>query len=154
MCWNIFMLKWNHCKEVSVGNILNEYVIVGMNVINHHPIVFFLYVCQYSALSIYHGNISLKISWKTLHSSPVRVRYGVSFMNAKSGRSWIDVSVVLCVLSCYKWAGYIESAKYVLLYKNPEGIKLVQCMYLVYCTPHPDMKYYFTNKDIFIYLQI
>ena len=38
----------------------------------------------YSALSIYRGHISLNISRKTRHSSPVRVRYGVSFVNTKS----------------------------------------------------------------------
>ena len=154
MTWNILMLMWNHCTKVFVGNISNEYVIIGIYIINHHPIVLFLYVCQYSALSIYRGNISLKISWKTLQSSPVRGGYGVSFINAKSGQSWIDVSVVLYVLSCYKWPWYIESAKHVLLYININGIKLVQCMYLVYCTPYPDMKCNVTNKNIFIYLQI
>ena len=63
----------------------------------------------YSALSIYRGHVSLKISRTTPHSSPVRARYGVPFENAKSGQSRIIVNVVLCVLSCYRWPRYIES---------------------------------------------
>ena len=35
----------------------------------------------------------LKISQKTPHSSPMRARYGVSFANAKTGRSCIIVNV-------------------------------------------------------------
>ena len=42
---------------------------------------------EYSALSIYHGHIFLKISLKTPHSSPMTASYGVSFLNAKSSRS-------------------------------------------------------------------
>ena len=52
----------------------------------------------YNALSIYRGHISLDISRKTSHSSPVRARYGVSFVNAESGGSCIIVNVVLCVI--------------------------------------------------------
>ena len=37
---------------------------------------------NYSALYIYRGHFSLYNSWKTSHSSPVRARYGVSFMSA------------------------------------------------------------------------
>ena len=66
----------------------------------------------YSVLSIYRGHISLKISRKTPHSSPMRARYGVFFVNAKSGRSCIIVTVVLCVWSGYRWQWYIESLKY------------------------------------------
>ena len=63
----------------------------------------------YNALSIYRGHISLNISPKTPHSSPpVRARYGVSFMNAKYGRSCAVVTVVLCALSCYRWSRYIK----------------------------------------------
>ena len=35
--------------------------------------------------------------------------YGVSFVDAKFDRSCIILSIVLCVLSCYKWPRYIES---------------------------------------------
>ena len=34
------------------------------------------------------------------------------FVNAKSGRSYIIVSVVLCVISCYRWPRHIESLEY------------------------------------------
>ena len=47
-------------------------------------------------------SFSLKISRKTPHSSPMRVSYGVSFVNAKPGRSFTIVAVVLCVLSDYR----------------------------------------------------
>ena len=52
---------------------------------------------RYSALSIYH--FCLKISRKISHSSPVRARYGVLFVNAKPGRSFTIVTVILCVSS-------------------------------------------------------
>ena len=32
--------------------------------------------------------------------------------NAKSGRSYIIVSVVLCVISCYRWPWHIDSLEY------------------------------------------
>ena len=67
---------------------------------------------QYRALLIYCHHISLEISWKTLHSSPVRVRYGVSFVNGKFGQSCFIVTIALCVLSCYRWPRYIESLYY------------------------------------------
>ena len=55
-------------------------------------------------LSIYCSHISLQISQKTSHSSPVSMQYGVSFVNSKSGCwSCVNVTVDLWVLSCYKW---------------------------------------------------
>ena len=53
--------------------------------------------CSYSALSVYRGHISLNISRKTIHSSPVKSRYGVSFLFAKSGRSVQDISKFISV---------------------------------------------------------
>ena len=64
---------------------------------------------SYSALSKYLGHISFTISRKTTHSSAVRVRYWVLFVNAKSDRSCIVVAVVLCVLLWYRWMRYSES---------------------------------------------
>ena len=64
---------------------------------------------QYNTLSMYCGNISLKISREAPRSSPVRARNGVSFVNAKSGRSCFTVTAVLCVLSCYRWNRCIKS---------------------------------------------
>ena len=52
----------------------------------------------YSALSIYCGHYSLTISRKTHHSSPVRARYGVSFVDTKSGRTFTIVTIVVYVL--------------------------------------------------------
>ena len=58
---------------------------------------------RYSARFIYHGHISLKISRKTPNSITMRARYGVMFMNTKSGQSCIIVTLVVCALSCYRW---------------------------------------------------
>ena len=68
----------------------------------------YFWFVEYNALSIYRGPISLQISRKTPHSSPVRARYGMSFVNAKSVRCLIIVTIVLCVLSCCRWPRYIE----------------------------------------------
>ena len=65
-----------------------------------------------SALSIYPYHISFKISRKIPHSSPVRVSYGMLFVNAKSFWICIIITFVLCVLSCYRWPRFIESLKY------------------------------------------
>ena len=48
---------------------------------------------KYSALSIYRGHFSLKSSWKTPHSLPVRARYGVSFVIEMSDRSFTNGTV-------------------------------------------------------------
>ena len=67
-------------------------------------------------------DISGKMSRKTTHSSPVRARYWVSFVNAKSDRSCIIVPVVLCVLSCYRWPRwYIQSLEYIITCTSGKG---------------------------------
>ena len=58
-------------------------------------------------------NIALSIYRVFLDSSPVSARHGVLFVNAKSGRSCIIVSVILCVISCYRWPQHIESLEYI-----------------------------------------
>ena len=74
--------------------------------------LFMMVTGQYSALSIYRGNFSLKNSRKTLHSSPVRARYGVSLVGANSGRRVTVVIIAFRALSCYTWLRYIESLQY------------------------------------------
>ena len=53
-------------------------------------------VSQYSVLSIYRGQFSSHNSWKTSHSSPVRARYGVLIVSAKSNWSCTIVIAVRC----------------------------------------------------------
>ena len=63
---------------------------------------------QYREFFIYHGNLSPNNSQKTPHSSPVKVRYGVSL--------WVHIlnnfnflPIVLCSVSCYIRPRYIET---------------------------------------------
>ena len=69
----------------------------------------------YTSCNTVRSRYSLKISRKTPHSSPVRFRYGVSFLNIKSDRIWIIVTLVLGVPSWYRWPRYIEILKYMSL---------------------------------------
>ena len=46
------------------------------------------------------------------HSSPVRARYGVSFLNAKPDRSFTIIAILLCVLTSFWRPRYIESLEY------------------------------------------
>ena len=62
------------------------------NAYDRHP--------KYSAFSTYRSHIYVKISWKTPHGLPMKARYGVSFVYAKSDWSCIIVTVVLCVFLC------------------------------------------------------
>ena len=95
----------------------------------HHCTCF---VNWYSVLSIYRGHFSLKISRKTLHSSPVRARYGVPFVNSKFGGSFITVIVVLCTSSCYIWPRYIESLQYCAVISLASGRCGIDCKYILY----------------------
>ena len=59
---------------------------------------------HYNALSIYGGHISLNSSRKHLMGEIY-----MSFVNATYGRSYISVTVVLCISSYYRWLRCIES---------------------------------------------
>ena len=65
---------------------------------------------KYSALSIYRGHFSLHNSRKTSRSSPVRARYGVSFVTAKFDRSFLQLNCwALCTIILYMTTLYRES---------------------------------------------
>ena len=61
---------------------------------------------------MYDGHFPLMLSWKISHSSPAKVRYGVSFMSTKSNRSFTIVIGGLSVLAYYMWLRYFESLLY------------------------------------------
>ena len=58
---------------------------------------------RYSAVPLYRGQFSHKYSQKTPHSSPVRARYGVSFMNPTSDWYSASVHVIVHVISYNIW---------------------------------------------------
>ena len=60
----------------------------------------------YSVVPLKRGQFSPKSSQWTLHSSPVRARYGVFFVNLKSDTYSELVNAVVCKISCYSGAGY------------------------------------------------
>ena len=68
----------------------------------------------YSALSIYRGHFYSYNSRKTAHSSPVRVRYGVSLASANLTEVVLLIPV-LCALSYHIQPRYIESI-YIYIY--------------------------------------
>ena len=102
--------------QPSVFSAMLLWKLVTVNHQWHHiPLLdslFMMLTGQYSALSIYRGHFSLKNSRKTLHSSPVRPRYGVSFAGVNAGRRVAVVFVVLCAISCYTWLRIIESLQF------------------------------------------
>ena len=70
-------------------------------------------VCAlYSVLSIYRCHFSFNNSRKTPHISPLRSRYGTSFLSAKFDLSFGTITVGLCALSCCIQPRYIESLQY------------------------------------------
>ena len=56
---------------------------------------------QYSEVPLQYGQFSPKYSRKTPHGSPVRVRYGVSFVGSASDWYSAAVPAMLCALSYY-----------------------------------------------------
>ena len=76
-----------------------------------YTMLLYLYICipLYSALAIYGGHFYMKNSRKTPHSSPVRARYGVSFVSAKHNRSFTNVIALLSTIVLYMTAIYRES---------------------------------------------
>ena len=70
---------------------------------------------QYCEVPLQRGQFSPKSSQETLHSSPVRARYGVSFVNTNSGWCFASVSVFMFKIPCYVWPRY----KGIRLYLGP-----------------------------------
>ena len=79
-----------------------------------------LYLKQYSALSIDRGHLSPYNSRQIPHSSPVKARYGVSFMSA---------NIALCALSYRMYLRYIESLQHWVLDNcKPTSVKVNPAM--------------------------
>ena len=64
---------------------------------------------KYSALSTYHGHFSSYNSWKTLHSSPVRVGYGVFLVSANLNKIYHRNCCDGCTIVSYITVIYRES---------------------------------------------
>ena len=60
-----------------------------------------LYLCQVQCSAIIMQAIFSKFSWKTHHRSPVRTRYGVSFVDSISDLHTGPVTIVMYAISCY-----------------------------------------------------
>ena len=69
----------------------------------------------HSAVPLLHDQFFTKSSLRTPHSSPVRARYGVSFVNSNSDLYSTSVTAVLCAISCYTGLHYNGTRLYLTL---------------------------------------
>ena len=79
----------------------------------------------------------------TLHSSPVRVRYVVSFVCSSSEKSWTFHPFVLCSILRYIRPQYIES-----LWYTQEGLHM-PCMFLVFAFGRTTKSFHDFTETIF-----
>ena len=57
--------------------------------------------CKYSALPLWHGQFSPTFSQSTSHSSPVRARYGIYFVDTNSDLYSASITSMMYAISCY-----------------------------------------------------
>ena len=61
------------------------------------------------------------------HSSPVRARYGVSFVIIISDLYSASISVILCIISCHIWPGYDGTRLYNCQMATREAVSSLRC---------------------------
>ena len=82
-------------------NCLKPYQYPYIPTIRKLPILSAIITCKYSALLLWHGQFSPTFSQSTSHRSPVRVRYGIYFVDTNSDLYSASITSMMYAISCY-----------------------------------------------------
>ena len=125
--WNIIFTPFS-CSCLTYkwqSSVLKIYKVSGMHRVYGSTNI------QHNALK--HGEFSPKSSQKTPHNSPMRVRYGVSFVDITSDAYFISVMVLPYVKSCYDGLHYESTRLYLYTYTLYTFKNVRVCCDLVCC---------------------
>ena len=119
--WNEYLISSAHCGIMCP-------LVFGLNKAGHlpHPPLTCpaMIAVHYCAMPLQRGNFLSKYSRKARHSSPVRARYGVSFVGSAADWYSASISPVICTISCYIRPRYIGTRPYLYAYTRTSWVNI------------------------------